>query len=948
MPDLAYLNRETLRDEALYFFKQDFPDIAPNDPRFSDHFGAYRHAYGSAVLSREFGSLVANTLGQVNEFDFFGFRDNPFAEKNQDLWNNAVGREIGSDNPSGRTVADRVKAAIQNGDLIIDENTDQRIYGKDVIPVSIRRKSASATIANTIIIGESASDTFFLTSISGFDYIVSEASDGKIAIGGIALSGNALPKTDSNDDKIEGAWNLSGFDLHIEGSNLVIVKSGADVSEDAVDKLTVINFPFSNERGAFGITLGKAQLMDSSGPVMDRLDKVLDKEIRGGGYAKQYPNNEFFAITKSSPSRNIFDISTFDERINELARVDIFETFKKNIDPSLLDPDMNPFNKIGIITHRPDNEKQFLLSCVGINNGAYVVGAALLDGNGHIKETHIYNNNMRGYDASPIVSFEKNVNNGNLYITYINTLNRYKTLQQIGNKNLAKIGDPTTYSPTQWSQISHDYENANQDSSNKNNIELRSGSRISIDSDRVSIASYIARLRDLTPEEIVPNYEITGNQQTNPNLKESIITLNREDESNLLILPNPDSYTLVMGFDNNEKAKLDILDSASEAKFYSISLKDYSAEDLLAGKFKPSSQPLSLANYMVDNLSVEEENIILSENIHQNLINAIWERKLSSNDTSELDDDQYYYGDDDILEDDISASEETKFDVATMMILPNNQTIALIGVNTTELIKNPQNYFLAQTIVGLPTAQPSTQPSNQPISDPTSQPSNDPSNQPISDPTFQPVSDPTSQPSNDPSNQPISNPSSQPSIQPSNDPTSQLTSHPTAGDLIMPSSNPTSQPFANPSAIPSYQPQAIPSFKPTNKIEETKNPTSQPSSERPTANLRTNNPTAIPSFLATQSLTQTQTFNSTFNQSLPRPPETTTKNPSFIQAPEGIVTVTAVATLAVAGLAWIFRRGNKKVEPEINVELEDQFEPKVRIKPQNANQLADLNNLLSK
>ena len=125
MPDLAYLNRETLRDEALYFFKQDFPDIAPNDPRFSDHFGAYRHAYGSAVLSREFGSLVANTLGQVNEFDFFGFRDNPFAEKNQDLWNNAVGREIGSDNPSGRTVADRVKAAIQNGDLIIDETGDQ-------------------------------------------------------------------------------------------------------------------------------------------------------------------------------------------------------------------------------------------------------------------------------------------------------------------------------------------------------------------------------------------------------------------------------------------------------------------------------------------------------------------------------------------------------------------------------------------------------------------------------------------------------------------------------------------------------------------------------------------------------------------------------------------------------------------------------------------------------
>jgi hypothetical protein len=76
--------------------------------------------------------LVADTLGQINEFDFYGARNNPPAEKNQDLWNNAVGREIGSDNPSGRTIADRVKAAIENGDLIIDENTDQRIYEKEL------------------------------------------------------------------------------------------------------------------------------------------------------------------------------------------------------------------------------------------------------------------------------------------------------------------------------------------------------------------------------------------------------------------------------------------------------------------------------------------------------------------------------------------------------------------------------------------------------------------------------------------------------------------------------------------------------------------------------------------------------------------------------------------------------------------------------------------------
>jgi hypothetical protein len=140
--------------------------------------------------------------------------------------------------------------------------------------ISIKKNSASATIANTIIIGESASDTFYLPSISGSDYIVSEASDGRIAIGDVILSGNALPKTDSNDVKIEGVWQLSGFDFHKVGSDLVIVKSGVDVSKKSVGKVTVKNFPFENSRGGFGITLGKTADLRVDPNIGDKVSNI--------------------------------------------------------------------------------------------------------------------------------------------------------------------------------------------------------------------------------------------------------------------------------------------------------------------------------------------------------------------------------------------------------------------------------------------------------------------------------------------------------------------------------------------------------------------------------------------------------------------------------------------------------------------------------------------------
>ncbi len=64
-----------------------------------------------------------------------------------DLWNNAVGRKYGIQLGSRRELADRIKAALENGELITSPN-DQREYSADLtyrinpaLPVLVAKES---------------------------------------------------------------------------------------------------------------------------------------------------------------------------------------------------------------------------------------------------------------------------------------------------------------------------------------------------------------------------------------------------------------------------------------------------------------------------------------------------------------------------------------------------------------------------------------------------------------------------------------------------------------------------------------------------------------------------------------------------------------------------------------------------------------------------------------
>jgi hypothetical protein len=77
---------------------------------------AFRHAYVSGVFTQEYNEQTANILGWLNEGTSIL---SPFGSTNMDLWNNSVGRKLGSKAKTREQLADFVRQALKSGELII-------------------------------------------------------------------------------------------------------------------------------------------------------------------------------------------------------------------------------------------------------------------------------------------------------------------------------------------------------------------------------------------------------------------------------------------------------------------------------------------------------------------------------------------------------------------------------------------------------------------------------------------------------------------------------------------------------------------------------------------------------------------------------------------------------------------------------------------------------------
>lgn len=104
-----------IKDQATAEAKLRFP---PPDGREIDNpTDAFRHAYASALMTREFGEDWTALFTAAHE----GRENNFQASESMDLYNNEVGRNIALANPgaSAEELADLVAQAVEDGDMVV-------------------------------------------------------------------------------------------------------------------------------------------------------------------------------------------------------------------------------------------------------------------------------------------------------------------------------------------------------------------------------------------------------------------------------------------------------------------------------------------------------------------------------------------------------------------------------------------------------------------------------------------------------------------------------------------------------------------------------------------------------------------------------------------------------------------------------------------------------------
>lgn len=108
IPDVMAI-REQATAQALARF--------PNSSEIDNQTDAYRHAYGSALMTQKFGKDWTALFTAAHE----GRTNNYQSSESMDLYNNEVGRNIALANPdaSPEQLADLVAQSVEGGDMVV-------------------------------------------------------------------------------------------------------------------------------------------------------------------------------------------------------------------------------------------------------------------------------------------------------------------------------------------------------------------------------------------------------------------------------------------------------------------------------------------------------------------------------------------------------------------------------------------------------------------------------------------------------------------------------------------------------------------------------------------------------------------------------------------------------------------------------------------------------------
>lgn len=76
--------------------------------------GAFRHTLVSAEITRMYGEDIAKQLGDLNEYARpANYHPENVTDRNQDLWNNKAGRDIGKNSTSEQDSINKTKDAVK-------------------------------------------------------------------------------------------------------------------------------------------------------------------------------------------------------------------------------------------------------------------------------------------------------------------------------------------------------------------------------------------------------------------------------------------------------------------------------------------------------------------------------------------------------------------------------------------------------------------------------------------------------------------------------------------------------------------------------------------------------------------------------------------------------------------------------------------------------------------
>lgn len=764
---------------------------------------------------------------------------------------------------------------------------------------------------NSLLVGNSKEDVFYIDNLSGSDHVVSTVNDGKIIIDGITLSGKASSRFDSlTGEVIAGEWTLQGFNLKkvagvvgadadgVINDDLVIYKSGLKFDE-STPRVTIKNYPFSQLKPAFGINLD-LKVAGLSSPQAMLAERNVYK-VGNSVYSSNDSSGKFFCASVVSDDITHYKnyaVRTYDIKGNLASTQFLTDIVEYETTPSkITSREISPISSGAKSCKLEDGgtafiygtREYFLTPQNNFIEGNSYAFLAKIDASGKLisnKMVHqiktiggnIDNFNRHGYHIPQFVTpngacfntpWASNIcgkidDNQFDYVTSTAEFNYVGTPQ---DNSFAIL--PTGHKVTSSYQGGNDYL-------------------------KIAIASPIYAP---TPNsEKLPNYAIAGDYETDPSLPKLTLSLSREEDVNLKISSNPNSVLALIGLDGLDlktaKAKMSFpVNHHSQIEIHSSTDSDYTIDQLLNGEFDfTASSPLKISKPVTRRYltAKQEEQILRDPRSDSDLVNAIWTRRLggeeevqklmkettektgrifdlrnlganisakvaTTNSTigNNSTDDDYAYSYSDYYDNDAIDAEEIN-------LTEEKYPFTIVKLNLTET--ESQTVILsgvnATEVAKMPEAYFLTQLqlSQSPTSNPSGNPSRNPSSLPSGDPTSQPSGLPSFNPSGFPTSQPSGEPSSIPSY------------NPTVGDLIMPSSIPSFAPFKNSELLTE-----IPSQNPS------KNPSNNPS---PKPSLKQYAPSEIPSFNPSEKLAEEPTNIPSEIPSKPSSPSKKSKLPT--------------------------------------------------------------------